>query len=90
MTAPPALVLLWFVAGALVGGLYWLTLRWSVALLASGRSVALAIAVQVVRFAALGAALAAVAIGYGWPALLLSASGLVLSRAAVLRLAGRS
>lgn len=89
MTAQPAFVLLWFVAGVLVGGLYWLTLRWSVALLAAGRSIALAIAVQVVRFAVLGAALAVVAIGYGWPALLLSASGLVLARAAVLRIYGR-
>jgi hypothetical protein len=70
----------------LIGSLYWLTLRWSAATLTSGQSIVLAIAVQLVRFAALGAFLAFVAIHWGALPLLLSAGGVMVARAVVLRL----
>jgi hypothetical protein len=89
MMATLSSVFLWPAAGALVGSLYWLILRWSVAMLATGRSIALAITVQLVRFAALGAALALVAIRGGWLALLLATGGLMLARAVSVRMVGR-
>jgi hypothetical protein len=73
----------------LVGSLYWRTLRWTATMLASGHSIALAIAAHLVRFAGLGAFLVVVAIHWGALPLLLSAGGLMLARAVVLRLDGR-
>jgi len=64
-------------------------LHWSVAKLAAGRSIAVVIAMQLVRFGAIGAAFAFVAIHWGALALLLSAGGVVIARAIALRLAAR-
>jgi N-ATPase, AtpR subunit len=89
MTATLVAAFLWPAFGMLVGMLYWLTLRWSVARLAAGRSIALPIALQLLRFAALGAVLAFVASRSGWAALLLSTAGLMLARAVALRPLGR-
>lgn len=84
MTAILLSALPWFAAGALAGVVYWLTLRWSGETLAAGGSLALALALQVTRFAALGAVLAGVAIRGGALALLASAGGLMVVRALVL------
>jgi hypothetical protein len=89
MTSTLPSVFLWLAAGMLIGSPYWVTLRWSVGMLATGRSMALAIAMQLVRFAALAVALAFVAIHWGALALLVSAGGLMLARAAVLRRVAR-
>ncbi len=89
MTTVLVSAFLWLAAGALAGGVYWLSLRWSVARLVAGRSVAAVIALQLVRFALLGAALAMVRIHGGALALLLSTGGLLVARTGVLRLATR-
>ncbi|MBV8187116.1 MAG: hypothetical protein JO339_07740 [Alphaproteobacteria bacterium] len=84
MTSTLHFAFLWLAAGVLIGSPYWLALRWSAGVLAAGRSIALAIAVQLVRFAALGAALTFVTIHWGAVALLFSAGGLMLARAVAL------
>jgi len=89
MTATLSFAFLWFAAGALVGSLYWLTLRWTAEVLAAGRSLAQALALQVARFSALGVVLAGVAIRGGALALLASAGGLMVARAVIFRLAAR-
>jgi hypothetical protein len=89
MTATLASAFACLAAGMLIGSLYWLTLRWSVERLATRQSMALAIVVQLVRLAALGAFLAFVAMRWGALPLLLTAGGLMFARAAVLRLNGR-
>ncbi len=89
MSAPFSSAVLWLAAGALVGALYWMSLGCTVAILAAGRSWGLAIALQVARFAILGALLTVVAIHWGAIALLVSAGGLMLVRAIALRLAAR-
>lgn len=77
--------LLWFVLGLLAGTAYWRALRWSAGMLVGGRSVALPIALQLLRLAAVGTALAVVATRWGWPALLLFTGGLMLARVVVVR-----
>lgn len=89
MTTTFTSVILWLAGGLLSGSLYWLTLHWNVALLAAGRSVALAIFMQLLRLAVLGGALALVARDWGWLALLSSTGGLLLARAAVVHRFGR-
>lgn len=89
MTMPLSSVLLWLAAGTLVGALNWLSLRWTAEMLASGRSWARALTLQMARFAALGTVLAVVAIRGGALALLLSTGGLLVARAVVLRLVAR-
>ena len=89
MTATVVTALPWFAVGALVGGVYWPTLRWSAETLAVGGSWVRALALQVTRFATLGALLAGVAIRGGALALLVSAGGLMVARAVVLRRVGR-
>ena len=83
-------LLAWFVAGAVVGTLHWMTLRWSVGLLAGGRHLALALLAQLCRFAAIGAALTLIAIHEGAYALLASAAGVLMARAVAIRRTARS
>jgi len=89
MTHLPSL-LAWFVAGAIVGTLHWMSLRWSVGLLAAGRSFALALAAQLGRFAAIGATLTLIVIHEGAYALLASAGGVLVARAVALRRTARN
>jgi F1F0 ATPase subunit 2 len=74
----------WLLAGALLGSLYFLTLRWNVRILASGR-VLLPFGLQLIRFAVVAAALTIVARSFGALPLLAAALGLLLARTMILR-----
>ncbi len=78
-------LLAWFIGGAICGMLHLMTLRWNVGLLAVGRLLAFALLVQLGRFAAIGAALAFVAVHQGAYALLASAGGVLAARTTALR-----
>ncbi len=83
-----ALILLagaWFVLGALIGALHFLTLRWNARLFASGQSLRLALGTQLVRFALVAGALAVIAIHFGALPLLIAAAGILAARTAVVQ-----
>ena len=85
MSSHPAWTLgLYFAAGLMLGTVFFTTLRWTSDRLAAGRPVPATIAVMVVRFVLLGAALALASLD-GAMALLLTALGVFVARAAVLR-----
>ncbi len=90
MMATVAPVPLWLGLGLSAGMAYWAALRWSVGILVGSRSVALPAALQLLRLAAIGTALTVVATRWGWPALLLFATGLMLARVLVVRIGGRA
>lgn len=75
---------LYLVSGLLLGTAYFQTLRWTSDRLAAGRGVRAAICVIVGRFALLGGALALISLQGAMP-LLLTALGVFIGRAAVLR-----
>jgi F1F0 ATPase subunit 2 len=75
----------WLVFGALIGAIYFLTLRWSVRLLTLGRSPLLALVVQLGRFGAMAAMLAAVTMRFGAVPLLAATIGILVARTAVVR-----
>jgi F1F0 ATPase subunit 2 len=74
----------WLAAGVVLGGLYFVSLRSSVGMLASGRPLP-AIGLQLVRFAVLAVVLAFVSRWFGALPLLLATLGLLVARTAVLR-----
>jgi hypothetical protein len=75
----------WLGAGVLIGALHFLTLRWNAAALVDDGPIALALAILIVRLAATGVLLTAVARFFGGPALLAATVGIVAARGAVLR-----
>jgi len=76
-------------AGALIGAFHFLTLRWNVRMLATGQSLPLALAVQLVRFAVIAAALAVIASHFGALPLLTAAAGILATRTAIVGLGVR-
>jgi F1F0 ATPase subunit 2 len=76
----------WLAAGAATGAVFFLSLHWNVRMLAGGSPLLLVMALQLARFAVIGATLAAIAIHFGALALLAAAAGIVATRAAVIRL----
>jgi len=76
----------WLCGGALIGGLYFLTLHWNVRMLAFGRRPLLAMALQLGRFGVLAGALAIIASRFGALPLLLVAAGILGARIAAVRL----
>ncbi|SKA25409.1 N-ATPase, AtpR subunit [Enhydrobacter aerosaccus] len=90
MTAHLPFLLAWFIAGAILGTLHWMSLRWSIGLFAAGRSVLLPFLTQLARFASIGAALTFAAVHQGAYALLASAGGVLAARAVALRRAART
>ena len=80
----------WFAAGAVIGGLFFLTLRWNVRMLAAGRALLPVMAVQFGRLAAIGVVLAVIAIYFGALALLAATAGMLVARTLVVRLGGQS
>jgi len=81
MTAAAAFVALGFAAGTL----FFALLRWNASLYMRGGGLALGVAIQVVRLAAVGGLLALVAL-HGAVPLLLTTLGLLIARPIVLRL----
>ncbi len=76
----------WLAAGALIGAAHFLTLRWNVRMLATGRSVLLPLGVQLARFALMAAVLLLITRSFGaWP-LLMATVGILVARTAILRL----
>ena len=75
----------WLAAGAVIGGVFFLTLRWNVRMLAAGRAALPVIAVQLTRLAAIGVALTAIAVYFGALPLLAAGAGILLARTAMVR-----
>jgi F1F0 ATPase subunit 2 len=74
-----------FGTGALLGASYFLTLRWNVRTLAFGRAPLLAMGLQLARFALLAVGLVLIARGFGAVPLVAVTAGILVARAAVLR-----
>jgi len=75
----------WIAAGAIIGASHFLSLRWNLRLLAGGRSLMPALAVQLGRFAAIAAILAVIARSFGALPLLAATLGILLARTIVIR-----
>jgi len=76
----------WLTVGACIGAVHFFTLRWNVRMLANGQSIPVGLATQLVRFALIAGALAAIAVHFGaWP-LLVATAGILAARTMVLRL----
>jgi F1F0 ATPase subunit 2 len=75
----------WVAVGALIGALHFLMLRWNVRLLAVDRSLLLALATQLVRFAIVGGALAVIAGHFGALPLIVATAGIMAARTWVFR-----
>ena len=73
----------WLAVGALTGAFYFLTLRWTARMFATGRTLPLALAIQLLRFAVMTAVLAGVAIRFGALPLLITAAGVLLMRTVI-------
>jgi len=76
----------WLPIGGLIGTSHYVTLRWNAHMLATGSSMAAAIAVQLFRLAIIAGVLTIVTRQYGALPLLAATLGLLASRMAVLRL----
>ena len=75
----------WLAAGVVIGGIHFLTLRWNVRMLAAGRSLLPAMAVQFGRFAAIGIVLAVIAGYFGALPLLAATAGILAARTLIVR-----
>jgi hypothetical protein len=75
----------WLVAGMMIGGFHFLTLRWNVRVLAAGGSLLPAVTIQFGRFAAVAIILAVIAGYSGALALLATAAGIVTARSLIIR-----
>lgn len=75
----------WLIVGVSIGAFHFLTLRWSVGMLATGRAWPLPTVVQLARFALLAGLLAVVTIHFGALPLLLVTAGILAARTAILR-----
>jgi uncharacterized membrane-anchored protein YjiN (DUF445 family) len=80
----------WLAIGALVGAFFYLTLRKSAQMLATGSSVSTALALQLIRFMVTAGLLGIIARYYGVVALLVVTLGILATRTAVLRLGALS
>ena len=76
----------WLAIGALIGAFFYLTLRRSAQMLATGSSMRTALALQLIRFAVMAGLLGIIARHYGAVALLAVTFGIHAARTAVLRL----
>ena len=77
---------IWFAVGMLLGAFQFLTLRWSVRMFAVMQPLLLPIGVQLIRFAAVAAVLAAITASFGALPLLMATAGILITRTIVLRL----
>jgi hypothetical protein len=84
---PPALgVGIWLVAGMLVGAFHFLTLRWSIGMFVAAQHLLLPLGLQLVRFALIAAALAAITTAFGALPLLIVTAGIVIMRTIIVPL----
>jgi F1F0 ATPase subunit 2 len=75
----------WLTVGALIGSLYFLTLRWNVRMLTLGQSIPLSLATPLVRFALIAGVLAIIASHFGALPLLAATAGVLATRMAIVR-----
>lgn len=75
----------WLSSGALIGALYFLTLRWSVKMLTAHERLLPAMALQVGRLALLAGLLAIIVISFGTLPLLLTTAGIFGARVAAVQ-----
>ena len=75
----------WLAVGAVIGGGFFLSLRWNVYMLATGSAVLPVIAVQLARLAMIGGALTAIALYFGALPLLAASAGILLARSIIIR-----
>jgi hypothetical protein len=80
----------WLAVGALVGTFFYLTLRWSAQMLATGSDVSAALALQLIRFMGVAGLLGIIARHYGVVTLLVVTLGILAARTAVVRLGALS
>ncbi len=80
-----AVAVAWMAVGVGVAAAYFLTLRENVRMFAVGRSLLLTLAIQLLRFLLMTAALTAIARFSGASALLAATAGLVAMRTAIVR-----
>lgn len=76
----------WLAAGTVIGAVHFLSLRWNVRKLATGRSFFPVMAVQIGRFAAMAVLLAAIVRTSGALPLLAVASGILVARTVFVRM----
>ncbi len=75
----------WLSSGALIGALYFLTLRWSVKMLTANRRLLPAMALQLGRLALLAGLLAIIVISFSALPLLLTTAGIFGARVAAVQ-----
>ena len=75
----------WLGIGTLIGAFHFLTLRWNVRNFEFGRSILLAFAIQLVRFALIAVVLGVIASQFGALPLLIAAAGILAARLAIMR-----
>jgi len=78
----------WFAAGMVIGAFHFLSLRWNIRMLATGRSLLPVMAIQVARFAVIAIVLAFVAAYFGALPLLAVTAGILAARTVVTRFGG--
>jgi F1F0 ATPase subunit 2 len=76
---------IWLIVGTLIGGIHFLTLRWTADAVAHGRSIAAVLAVQLVRLLLVGVAMVIIVQSFGALALVSAAAGILAARSIVLR-----
>jgi len=75
----------WLTVGALIGSLYFLTLRWNVRRFTVGQSLPPALVTPLVRFALIAGVLAIIASYFGVLPLLVVTAGILATRTAIVR-----
>lgn len=75
----------WLTVGALIGALHFMMLRWNVRNFEVGRSLVLAFATQIVRFALVAVVLGVIARQFGALPLLIATAGILVARTVIIR-----
>jgi F1F0 ATPase subunit 2 len=80
----------WLTIGAAIGALHFLTLRWNARMFYVSRSLVLAFATQLARFALIAGMLGVIARHFGAIPLLIAAAGVLAARTMILRWSAQS
>jgi F1F0 ATPase subunit 2 len=81
----PVVAAAWLAAGTVIGAIHFVGLHRNVRILAAGRSLLPAAAVQFGRFAVMGVALAVIAHSFGALPLLAATAGILAARTVIVR-----
>jgi F1F0 ATPase subunit 2 len=80
----------WLAIGAAIGALHFLTLRWNARIFSVDRSLVLALATQLIRFALIAGILGVIARHFGAIPLLIATAGILAARTATIRWGAQS